>query len=225
VGVRCNVGAPAFGLLDDGADLVQRERRAVQAGAAGDAPGREDLEEVGSPGKVFTGGTAHLVWAVEPPAASAMPVRRGEAPGCDREPRALQVTVGDGLAGVDVEPVLLAHDAKSGGARIQVPAQVARDAQGLSTGRLPQLPQLVAPGRDDREVCVSVDEPGHHEQVREVDDVSSGRRGTVNDRVVFDHQRRICHRVGPGRVEEPPAVDHHHRRVPPGAPHRAVASG
>src|SRR5438876_8786784 len=110
-----DVAADALGLLDRGCDLLPTvaaggQRRPRLANAAG----REDLEVVGASSEILSGAATHLVDAVECRNSPSMTVAGRHATRRTQQPRAGNGPGLDGFTQVDVQEVLLGHQAHSG---------------------------------------------------------------------------------------------------------------
>src|SRR5262249_40071363 len=94
----------------------------------------------------------------------------------------------------------------------------------LGHGPAAELAELVTEPGDDRRVAVTVDEPGHHEPVSQIEGLGArGRRRTVgwtdgHNAVAVDHDRRIAERRRSDAVEQCAAADrtNAHCPCPPG---------
>jgi len=177
MGVGGGVGAGPMRLLDGGADLLARvgARRGHRARRA-DTAGDEDLHVVRAAPEVLARAAAHLVDAVVAGERSSVAVVSGEAAAGDQEARPGDHARLDGVAHLDVEEVLLAHDPHRRRPRGEVRAQIGGRGERLGHGAAAELAELIAEARHDRGMAVTVDEPGHDESIREVERLGAGRR-------------------------------------------------
>ncbi len=177
VGVRGGVGAGPIGLLDGGADLLARVGARGRHGARrADAARHEDLHVVGAAAQVLARAAADLVHAVVADQRSAVAVVGGQAAAGHQQARPGDDAGLDGVAHVDVDEVLLAHDPHRRRAGGQILAEIPRGGQGLRHRPPAELAELIAEPGDDRGVRVAIDEARHDEAMAQIERAGAGRR-------------------------------------------------
>jgi hypothetical protein len=182
---------------------------------------------VGAALEVLAHTPADLVHPVEGGVRAAMAVARGDAAGRAEEARPGDHAGLDGVAHLDVEEVLLGHDAHGGGAGGEIAPEIGGGAQRLGDGRLAELADLVAVAGYDGDVAVGVHEPRHHEAIAEVEPRRARRDrrrcggAGGGDAGAVHHDDRVSDGRGAGAVEEGAAADGaqrgHGRRYAPSA--------
>ena len=142
-----------------------------------------------------------------------MAVIGGEpAPG-DQQARPGDHTGLDRVANLDVEEVLLAHDPHRRGPRGEIRSEIRGGGERLGHGTAAELAELITEARDDRGMAVAVDQPGHHEAVREVERIGAWRRRDAvgrsdgGDPIAVDDDHRVADRRLSDTVEERAAAD------------------
>src|SRR5262249_37081954 len=148
----------------------------------------------------------NLVDAVVARQRATVPVVRSQPASGHEQSRPEDYAGLDGIAHVDVDEVLLAHDAHRGRAGGKIAAQIARGRERLRHGAAAELTELVALARDERGVAVAVDETRHDEPIAEIEDVPPG----------------FARAAGGGLDTGDASVSHHDQRVAQGRRARAV---
>src|SRR5438876_5587829 len=214
VGVGGSVSSGPMRLFDGGADLLARVGARGRHGAGrADAAGDEDLHVVGTATEVLARAAADLVDAIVAGERPAVAVVGGETAARHQETRPGDHARLDGIAHVDVEEVFLAHHSHRRRPGGEVSTQVDRGGERLRHGPAAELAELIAEARDDRGVAVAVDEPGHHEAIREIEWLGAGRRGRAvdwsngRDPIPVDDDHRVANRHRGDAVEEGSAAD------------------
>jgi hypothetical protein len=180
---------------------------------------------VGTGGEVLAHGAADRVGSVEAGAGPRVAIAGGDATRRAQQPRAHDRAGLDGLADLQVEEILLGHDAHGGRPGQQVAPQIISRPQRAAGDWRAHLAGLVALAGVDRDVAMGIDQPGHDELIAQVDRLRIRRsrrrlsRTNGHNPPGIDNDGGILDRLRAGAIEQRPTPQRHdHVESPPRRP-------